>query len=204
MKKTARWLWPAAGALAMGMLAAACNNSNPDNVKTAETANVKRDDSMQNRASVTDSGHTGVPSKYDADFMVKATAGNQLEVILGKLAQENAANASVKRFGEMMVHDHTKGEEELRGLGASKRIILPDTISNEQKKEQQDLLKKKGRDFDRAYVKLMVEDHKDDVDEFRKASQEANDPDIKAIAARMLPVLQMHLDSAQALKQTIK
>ena len=199
-----KWLWPAVGALAMGMLAAACNNSNPDNVKTAESANVKRDDSMQNKASVTDSGQTGVPAKFDADFMVKATAGNQLEVILGKLARENGANAGVKRFGEMMVQDHTKGEEELRGLGAAKRIILPDTISNQQKKEQQDLIKKKGRDFDKAYVKLMVEDHKEDVDEFRKASQEASDPDIKAIAARMLPVLQMHLDSAQALQKRIK
>jgi len=136
--------------------------------------------------------------------MVKATAGNQLEVILGKLAQTNASDAGVKRFGEMMVKDHTKGEEELRGLGAVKRIVLPDTISNEQKKEQQDLAKKKGREFDKAYVKLMVEDHKDDVEEFKKASQEANDPDIKAIAIKLLPVLEMHLDSAQALRKEIK
>jgi putative membrane protein len=204
MQKTAKRLWPVLGLLAAWILAAACNNSNPDNVKTAESANVKRDDSLQNKVSVTDSGRTGIPSKFDADFMVKATAGNQLEVILGKLAQENGVNAGVKRFGEMMVHDHTKGEEELRGLGASKRIILPDTISNQQKKEQQDLGKKKGRDFDKAYVKLMVEDHKEDVDEFRKASQEANDPDIKAIAGKMLPILQMHLDSAQALQKSMK
>ena len=39
-----------------------------------------------------------------------------------------------------------------------KRIILPDTISNEQKKEHDDLQKKTGHDFDRAYAKLMVSD----------------------------------------------
>jgi putative membrane protein len=132
---------------------------------------------------------------------VKATAGNQLEVVLGKMAQTNGGSAGVRRFGEMMVRDHSEGEKELRGLAASKQIILPDTISNDQKKEVNDLQKKTGRSFDKAYVKMMVSDHKDDIGEFQKASQKANDRDIKAIAAKMLPILQMHLDSAQALEK---
>ncbi len=186
-----------AGVLAAGMLAGACSN-NPDNVKTAEKAN----DSVQSNQSVTDSGK--VPSKGDAGFMVKATSGNQLEVILGQLAQTNAASAGVKSFGQMMIKDHSEGEKELRGLAASKQIILPDTISNDQKKERDDLQKKTGREFDKAYVKLMVSDHKEDIDEFQKASQEANDPDIKALAAKMVPILQMHLDSVQALQKGSK
>jgi putative membrane protein len=188
-----------AGILAAGMFAAACNSS-PDNVKTADSANNSKIDSLTNKQSVTDSS-AGVPSKQDADFMVKATSGSQLEVILGQLAQSNASSAAVKRFGAMMIRDHSDGEKQLRGLAASKRIILPDTISNEQKKEHDDLQKKTGHDFDRAYVKLMVSDHKEDISEFQKASQNAHDADIKALAAKLLPVLQEHLDSVQAIEK---
>jgi putative membrane protein len=191
-----------AGVLAAGMFAAACNNS-PDNVKTAEKANDQKIDTLQNKQSVTDSG-AGVPSKQDADFMVKATSGSKLEVILGQLAQTNGSSAAVKRFGAMMVRDHSEGEKQLRSLAASKQIILPDTISNEQKKENDNLQKKTGHDFDKAYVKLMVSDHKEDINEFQQASQQANDADIKALAAKLLPVLQEHLDSVQAIEKGSK
>ena len=179
---------------AAGVFAVACNNA-PDNVKTAEKAN----DSLANQQSVTDSAST--PSKQDVDFMIKATSGSQFEVVLGQLAQTNGASDGVKRFGAMMVNDHTKGEETFRGLAVSKHIILPDTISNDQKKEEADLQKKKGHDFDKAYIKMMVDDHKEDIDEFRKAAQSANDPDIRALAATNIPILQQHLDSVQALQR---
>jgi putative membrane protein len=177
----------------------ACNN-NPDNVKTAEKANAQKTDSLTNKQSVTDSS-VGIASRQDADFMVKATAGNEQEVVLGKLAQTNASNPAVKRFGEMMIHDHEMSEKEFRGLAANKHIILPDTISNAQKKEHDDLQKKTGRDFDKAYIKLMVDDHKDDIGEFKKAEKNANDMDIKALAAKTLPILQKHLDTVQVLQK---
>lgn len=194
----------AAGLLAAGLLGTimACHNT-PDNVKTAVKANDQKIDSLSNKQSVTDSS-AGIPSRGDADFMVKATAGNEEEVVLGKLAQTNASSAAVKRFGEMMVHDHEMAEKEFRGLAYSKHIILPDTLSNAQKKEHDELQKKKGRDFDNAYVKLMVDDHKEDISEFKKAEQNANDQDIRALAAKTLPILQKHLDSVQVLKKGAK
>lgn len=195
----ARW----AGALLVGIvLVTACHN-NPDNVKAAEKANDQKTDSLTNKQSVTDSS-TAVASKQDAEFMVKATAGNQLEVLLGNMAQTNAASPAVKHFGQMMIRDHTAGVQELRGLAVRKRIILPDTVSNQQKKEENDLQKKKGHDFDKAYVKLMEQDHKDDIDEFQKEAQNANDSDIRAEAIKMLPILKMHLDSLQPLLKGAK
>lgn len=190
------------GVLVAGVVFAACSN-NPDNVKTADSANDKRTDSLTNKQSVTDSS-VGIASKADADFMVKATAGNQLEVILGQLAQTNASSPGVKHFGQMMIQDHSEGEKEFRGLGVTKHIILPDTISNQQKKEHDDLQKKKGASFDKAYIDLMIKDHKEDVDEYKKASQNANDSDIRALALKLLPLLQAHLDSVQTLKKETK
>jgi len=189
-------------ALGAAVTLAACGGQ-PDNVKTADSANKAKIDSMEVKKSVTDSG-TSVPSRQDAEFMVSATSGAQFEVVLGHLAETNAANPGVKRFGEMMVRDHSEGEKTMRGLAASKQIILPDTLSVKQKKEHDDLAKKHGAAFDKAYVKMMVDDHKEDIEEFKHAASNANDPDIRALAAANIPILQKHLDSVQNLTMVVK
>jgi len=184
------------------LLALGCNNSNPDSVKEAQKENNANADSMQKKQSVTDSS-TAVASKEDADFMVKAASGGMLEVELGKLALSHAARQGVKDFGVMMMHDHGTGGDEIRSLAAGKRIVLPDSVSNDQKKEWDNLMKKKGLDFDRSYISLMVDDHKEDISEFEKAAKEANDPDIRAFAQNHLAMLKLHLDSAQSLDKKI-
>jgi uncharacterized protein (DUF305 family) len=57
------------------------------------------------------------------------------------------------------------------------------------------------KEFDKAYMTMMVSDHKKDVSDFRNASKSLKDSTIKGFAARTLPVLQMHLDSAQAISK---
>lgn len=184
------------------LLAAGCNNSNPDSVKEAKKANDSTVDSLAKKQSVTDSSAT-IPTKQDADFLVKAASGGMLEVELGTLAQTNAAKQGVKEFGDMMVKDHSKGGDSLRALAARKRIVLPDSVSNDQKKERTDLEKKHGAEFDRSYISLMLKDHKEDIDEFEKAAKNANDADIRAFAANTLGMLHHHLDAAQRLDKTL-
>ena len=189
-------------ACGLAFFALSCHNNNSDHVKNAEAANNSNIDSLQKTASIADSA--SVPSKQDADFMVKAASGGMLEVQLGKLAQSNGGSQAVKDFGAMMIRDHSKGGDELRTLAGAKRLVIPDSVSNDQRKERDNLEKKTGKNFDKAYIDLMVQDHKEDIDEFDKASKNANDPDIKAFAARTVPMLRMHLDSAQTLQQRTK
>ena len=58
---------------------------------------------------------------------------------------------------------------------------------------------KKGKDFDKDYVSMMVDDHKKDIAEFKKCSENCSDSTIKAFATNTLPVLEKHLDSIQAI-----
>jgi putative membrane protein len=132
---------------------------------------------------------------------VKAASGGMLEIVLGQLAQTNAASQGVKDFGEMMVRDHSQGGQDLKILARHKQVILPDSISETQKKERDDLAKKTGASFDKAYVKLMIADHKDDIGEFQKAAQNANDTAVKIFATNTLPMLQKHPDAIEKLRQ---
>lgn len=140
----------------------------------------------------------------DAKFAVAAANGGMAEVELGKLAQQTAANSKVKDFGAMMVSDHTKANNELMALAKSKNITLPTTINADEQKTKDDLSKKTGADFDKAYVSNMIDDHKKDIKDFEDASKNCKDADLKAFAAKTLPTLKMHLDAIQKIHDSMK
>jgi len=53
-------------------------------------------------------------SGADSDFLKEAAQGGMMEVQLGKLAQEKAADEKVKQFGKRMDQDHSKANDELK------------------------------------------------------------------------------------------
>jgi len=65
------------------------------------------------------------------------------------------------------------------------------------------LAEKKGADFDRAYVQMMVNDHEKAVALFAGGIR-INAPEIEDFATKTLPTIQMHLDSSKAVLATLK
>jgi putative membrane protein len=135
----------------------------------------------------------------DSSFFKNAAEGGISEVELGQLAQQKAANPSVKEFGAMMIKDHTAANDKLKALAARKQVSLPNSPSMMQQASKTKLKMLSGDSFDKSYVKGMIEDHKADIKEFQKEASEGNDPDAKAFAAATLPTLQKHLDKIQSI-----
>lgn len=182
------------------LFAIACNNDKKetDSEERAEAQNEKKDSSVVLLGVNTDS------LKDDKDFMIEAASGGLLEVELGKLAQTNASAAAVKDFGKMMVDNHTKANTELTALAKAKNITVPSVPGEDAQKHIDELKAKKGADFDKAYVDLMVDDHKEDIEEFQKAADDAKEPEIKALATKTLPMLKMHLQKIQSIQSSMK
>lgn len=135
-----------------------------------------------------------------AGFAMKAAKGGMMEVELGRWAQQHSANASVKEFGAMMADDHSKVNDELRSIAASKNISIPAAPEGDVKMHLDNMKEKKGVYFDRAYVDMMVEDHDNDVAEFEKAASELPDSELKNFAAKTLPTLKKHQSAIKAIK----
>ena len=133
----------------------------------------------------------------DKEFAMKAAGGGMAEVELGRLATKNGQSAAVKQFGQRMVTDHSKANEELKAIASAKGITLPTEMSADGKEMMEKLSKLKGEEFDRAYMDGMVEDHTKDVAEFKKEAETGADKDLKAFAAKTLTVIQGHLRMAQ-------
>lgn len=188
--------------IAVVAIAQACNSGTTnDSVTAANDANEKKDSSTVTKMSDTATAkvNTMPVDKDDADFAVKAANGGMMEVQLGNYAQQNGVSKRVKDFGAMMVKDHTKANEELKSIASAKNITLPTTIGNDAQKDMDNLMKKKGADFDKAYMNMMLDDHKKDVKEFEKAAKDCKDAEIKSFAGKTLPVLLVHLDSTKAI-----
>ncbi|MBV9443257.1 MAG: DUF4142 domain-containing protein [Acidobacteriaceae bacterium] len=147
-----------------------------------------------------DSGSKKMMKSPDTAFAIKAAQGGLAEVKLGQLAVEKAANPDVKAFGQQMVDDHTKANDQLKSVAQGENMTLPADLDAKQQAMYDKMSKMSGADFDKAYVKDMVKDHEEDVKEFKKESTNGKDPQIKSFATQTLPVLQGHLDKIKGIQ----
>ena len=133
----------------------------------------------------------------DSTFVKKAAQGGLAEVELGQLAAQKASSEEVKKFGQRMVDDHTKANEQLKQVAAEKNIEIPRQLDAKDKATKARLEKLSGEQFDKAYMKDMVKDHQKDVPEFQRESSMGKDPAVKNFAQQTLPTLKEHLKEAE-------
>jgi putative membrane protein len=133
----------------------------------------------------------------DHEFMTKVAQGGKTEVELGQLALKQASSEDVKLFAQRMIDDHSKAGEELSTLAVSKGITLPADLDKKHKEKLDKLAKFSGADFDREYMKQMVNDHNMNVTLFEKEAKDGKDAETKAWAEKSLPTLREHLTMAR-------
>jgi putative membrane protein len=150
------------------------------------------------------SATTSMLSSSDKTFIANAAQGGMAEVELGKLAVAKAQNPDVRKFGQRMVDDHTKANNELRRVAEEKNVTLPSDLSPDQKALKDKLSKLSGPAFDKKYMQEMVKDHETDVKEFQDESASAKDPGVKNFASKTLPTLEEHLQMARDANSKLK
>jgi putative membrane protein len=149
------------------------------------------------KAAGSTSGTAATKGGAEATFVKNAAQGGMAEVELGKLATEKASSDDVKQFGQRMVDDHSKANDQLKQIASQKSIDVPSDLNAKDKATKDRLSKLSGPAFDRAYMKHMVADHTKDVAEFKKQANTGSDSDIKGFASSTLPTLEDHLKMAK-------
>src|SRR5689334_3273382 len=206
------YIWCLAVAVAFGLLAVGGragmrsgqnsnqNSNSGSNTSMSQNRNTNRSSNRNSSKNATGGqASMGTLNSHDRDFIMDAAMGGMMEVELGRVAAQQGTSDAVKQFGQRMVDDHSKANEELMTLAASKGITLPTTLDDKHREQVTKLSAMTGAEFDRAYSKGMLSDHNKDVSEFEKESTKGTDPDLKAFAANTLPTLQQHQQMARAL-----
>ena len=129
-------------------------------------------------------------------WIKRAAEAGLAEVALGKLAAQKAYSPEVKQFGQRMVDDHSKANEELMKIAKDKGATPPAQLDEKHRKLQQDLAKAQQADFDKKYMDGQVQDHQEAVALFEKGAK-SKDPQVQQFASSKLPALKEHLQMAQ-------
>jgi putative membrane protein len=137
-------------------------------------------------------------SSQDRTFIKEAAVGGLYEVQAGQLASQKASSDQVKQMAQHIVTDHTQANEKLKSIAQAKGADVPTALDAKHQKKLDQLSKLSGADFDRQYSKMMVSDHKEDIQKFQKQAQSGSDPDLKQFASSILPALNQHLSMAQS------
>jgi putative membrane protein len=138
-------------------------------------------------------------SKGDQNIVIGMAQANMAEVAAGKMALEKSSNADVKKFAQTMIDDHSKALDSVTELAKAKEVTLPTEPDPAHKAMAARLQKMSGAAFDKAYMKEAgVADHGKVHAKLKKDEMAAKDADVKALAAKMVPTVESHLQMAKA------
>lgn len=161
-----------------------------DPKEVAEDANEAKFDTIDNK-------------EDDSEFLVDQAEINLAEIEIGKLAQQKGTDPEVKKFGKMLVDEHTKSASEVSALAKAKNFTLPTSLTEEGQDEYKKLNEKSGLDFDKKFADMMIDGHQKAIDKLQKAAKDAHDEDVKLWATNNIAGLTSHLEHAKLLKQNL-
>jgi putative membrane protein len=209
--------------LSFNLLVGAQEKQQAGDTKAKQTTKQKADNSsQQDPAMASTAGDTSTTlSSSDRKFVMEAAHGGMMEVELGRLAAQKGASDDVKQFGQRMLDDHSKANDELMQLAKTKGITLPapgdhammsaaqqeggkENRSAAEKNHHEMMMKHQKVMAKLTYMEMMVKDHTKAVAAFEKEAAKGGDADLKRWASEKLPTLRDHLQQARAIEAAVK
>jgi putative membrane protein len=136
-------------------------------------------------------------SDQEKQFITNMSDVNMAEVKIGQLTATNADNDSVKKYGQMLVDDHTKAEDQLRPIAQKYGVDLSDQLDPVHQAVYDKLSKKQGQEFDMAFAFAMAGGHTEALYCAEFGASHEPDADVKGYASDMIPHLKAHLHMAK-------
>jgi len=142
-------------------------------------------------------------SVNDAQIASIVVTANQVDIDAGKLASSMAKNAEVKKFGALMVTDHTAVNKAAVDLATKLKVTPEDNPTSQSLKSGgadnvSSLKSLKGDAFDKAYVDHEVAYHQQVIDAVDKVLiPNASNAELKALLVKTRPAFVAHLEHAK-------
>lgn len=135
--------------------------------------------------------------RADSLFIRDVASTNLLEIQLGKLAQQKAANSAVKEFGKRLVGDHTNLELQWFNTISKHGMTFRPGLSSIHQQQLSQLQAVSGAEFDRAFMTAMIQGHETAVSNLQSGGQSAHSTVVRDLATSVLPVVEQHLSTAR-------
>lgn len=141
-------------------------------------------------------------SQEDRDMIEDLAEANLAEIETGQLALSKSQNPRVREYAQKMIDDHGMAQQELQQMAQAKGMTLPQKTDLAHRTVSGALRLLSGETFESQYInRVGLDDHQRTVELLQKTQNQARDTELKALAGRMLPVVQDHLDMARQISQ---
>ena len=139
--------------------------------------------------------------RFAPGFMAQAASGGQFEIQSSQLALQMSQNAAVRNFANMMIADHSRLNQAVAAAATSARLTPPAPVLLPADQAMFDQLRAAGAgpDFDLAYKNAQITAHQNALQLMQAFAANGDVPALRNAAAQAVPVVQMHLNQAQAL-----
>jgi putative membrane protein len=128
-----------------------------------------------------------------SSFLKSAAEGNQGEVALAQIAEQNAQNPEVKQLARQLREDHQQANQKVETLAQAHGVKLDTEPGFMQKREQSKFQKLTGAEFDKEYTKAMLEGHVKNLKLYQDAASDIQESDVKEYAQSTATKLREHL-----------
>ncbi len=176
------------------LLAACGENNNKDDKDSVEKADSANEAKLDNAPAK-------IADQESVDFMMWAANTTMTEVAFAEAAKTKASRKEIKDLAATIEKDHKALHEQIKTLAQQKNITLPAALSDESRKDVDKLAEKTGNEYDKAFIKKLIDDHDNCIKRYERAANRTEDAEVQTFANQTLPGLRMHLDSAKAIEK---
>jgi putative membrane protein len=106
-------------------------------------------------------GGAGADVRSDGDFVHDVANKNMAAIELSRMALDKATSPDIKTFAQKIIADHGVAGDKLKSAVSGQPLDLPAQLDDKHREAVDELARKQGTDFEREYVKAMVEGHQD-------------------------------------------
>jgi putative membrane protein len=144
----------------------------------------------------------------DANVVSVLDAIDVTEIEAAQLAKQKASNPAVRAYASRLVDEHTANMQQTLQL-ANRRGLQPDkprlaaAVETTHQKTMDELRKKSGRDFDRAYLDYQVTMHQQAIQLVQDTANSVEDTRLKQHLIQTRPDLMSHLTGARDLQRQL-
>jgi putative membrane protein len=134
-----------------------------------------------------------------AAYMKMAHSGDMFEVGSSQLALQMSRNPAVRSYAQMMINDHTRMMQAMMAMAPGMSMNMSSMPMMPHHMAMMQRLRTSGGSFDMMYKREQMMAHREALMLHRTYSARGDNPSLRAMAARAVPVVQMHMSRAAAL-----
>ncbi len=134
-------------------------------------------------------------------YMAQAASSDQFEIQSGQLALQASQNPGVRNFANHIIADHTRSTQMVVYAAQSAGITPPPATILPPQQAMLDQLRAAGTGaaFDQAFQQIQIQAHQQALTLHQNYAARGDVPALRTVAGQIVPIVQMHLQAAQAL-----